>query len=64
MTEAINIQKKPVILENTGEVFASVTVAATAMGLNRCTVRFICQGRYKSRRGYRLRYIQDNSLGG
>ncbi len=57
-----NRQKKRVVLENTGEVFPSVTVAAASMRLNRCTVRFICQGKYNSRDGYRLKYLQDNSL--
>ena len=53
----INKRKKSVILDNTGEIFPSVTAAATAVGLNRCTVRFICQGKYKSRNGLLLRYL-------
>jgi len=55
----VNNRNRAILLEDTDQIFPTVNAAASWSGLDRKTIRYICQGIYKSRKGFRFRYLTD-----
>lgn len=50
---------KAVLCKDTGEVFRSCSDASKKLGVSRSAITLACQGKNKTVKGYKLRYLED-----